>query len=168
MDAIEILEVDLDQSEMVLGEQKAIWCTFIAILGTGKALVTPGHRKPEQLKGFRYRVQPYYRKLGEVQVISTKDSQGYRLVSLEKAGSFEIEGQVSSIVWLDDEGAHSVVEVLVGGWTFTFSAMEIAADDLNYGQWVIFKVEGLNWLVMDDSPVDLERNSPPAESSTSS
>jgi hypothetical protein len=149
MDAIEILELNLEQPEVVFGEQTAYWGRFEAALGSGEALLVPGPGRLDDLKGRRVRVQPAYLNLSGFELVSSKDSRGHHLTPLEKPGAFRLDGQISSLVWLEDEGSSSVLEVLVGAWLFNVAAAQIEPDELDYGQWVSFEVEGLIWKILD-------------------
>jgi hypothetical protein len=149
---MQIKITDLDLTRTIPAQVQAgiaYPCVFETDYGGGRALLIPGQRDPADLPGRPVSASPVYRAISEVEILPAGSPPEYQIAPLHEAGSFQITGKINSFVWLDDEGSSSVVEVLVGPWTFSFAAVEDQVEEYEYGMWVRFQVEDLAWMVLD-------------------
>lgn len=124
-------------------------CEFRSEVGGGSAWLLLNPKKPTPEAGQAVEVSLSCDSASDPQPIPPETPLDPQLCPMAEPGDFQAAGQVTSIVWLDDEGKNSVVEALVGDSRFslfydqTGADRDVPAEPLSYGQWVSFRIHKL-------------------------
>lgn len=118
-------------------------CEFRAEMGGGQALLVPRLPDPASLTGQQILVEVTQAEVSDFEPLPDATDRLPRLVPLEQPGSFRVTGSVRSITWLDDDPENALLEVWCGDCRFEFASSGLDLDEIEYGQWVRFQVQGL-------------------------
>ncbi len=142
---ITLLKLDLNAPQLVLnGRATGFSCEFQSAIGGGKAIFIPAKDKgfivemPRQAE-----VALGGEELYALKAIQIIESEQFKLSPLPTPGDFTASGKIASVVWLEDAGEYSVIEVLLGDSIFLVSPEMIGDLELEYGQPVSFRIHHL-------------------------
>jgi len=140
---VTIHEIDLSRPQPVLGGSTVGFpCRFTSELGGGAAVLAlpPGEAVNGAAREYDVRLLP--EEISGLRPLAEGEAAAPALAPAAAAGEFEAVGLATSILWLDDEQEHGVLEVQVGEERLSIP-LEGEGDDLDYGQWVAFRLHRL-------------------------
>ncbi len=142
---VKLLKLDLNSPQVVLdGRATGFWCEFQSVIGGGRAIFIPAVDKgaisemPRQAE-----VALGGEELSGLKAIQIMEDEQFKLSPLPTPGDFTATGKIASVVWLEDAGEYSVIEVLLGDSIFPVSPEMIGDLEVEYGQPVSFRIHQL-------------------------
>jgi hypothetical protein len=116
-------------------------CRFESELGGGPALLAARPDGMEGTPGSQLNARLLPEAVNNLRPLPVSEKAGPCLRPLP-AGDFDAVGKVASILWLDDEQEHGVLEILLGEELLSVP-LESDGTDLTYGEWVAFRMHRL-------------------------
>ncbi len=140
---VTILDLDLSRPQPVLGGKAVGFpCRFTSELGGGAAFLALPPGEPLDGAGRECDVRLLPEEITGLRPLAAQAAPTPALSPSEAPGDFEAVGMATSILWLDDEQEHGLLEVQLGEERLSIP-LEGEGDDLDYGQWVAFRLRRL-------------------------
>ena len=132
--------------------QAGYWGYFHSDLTDGEAVFVLGAADPTRLLWQTLEVWASQEAVRNFQVLPPGEYAA-QLTPEAFPGDYQATGVVGSILWLEEDWEHAVIDVLVGPCKFSIRAEEIGQEvDLGYGQWVSFRVKRLTFWDLESLP----------------